>query len=77
MPHRLDIIRHADVLCQVKDPLLSLIYRDPWTINFVKSLKDLEEKAYRLCMVTKALIGEIFEEDERQCRFFYNPLLFT
>ncbi|PVU74563.1 hypothetical protein DDW11_05815 [Sulfolobus sp. SCGC AB-777_G06] len=55
---------------KLKTPLLSSIYRDPWTINFAKSLKDLEEKAYRLYMVTKVLIGEIFEEDERQCRYF-------
>ncbi|MDT7862624.1 MAG: AAA family ATPase [Saccharolobus sp.] len=77
LPYRLDIIHYADVLSQIKDPLLSLIYRDPWTIGFVKSLKDLKEKAYQLYMVTKALIGEIFEEEERQLTTLYEAILLS
>ncbi|PVU68100.1 ATP-binding protein [Sulfolobus sp. SCGC AB-777_G05] len=77
LPYKLDIIHYADVLSQVKDPLLSLIYRDPWSINFVKGLKDLEEKAYQLYMVTKALIGEIFEEEERQLTMLYEAVLLS
>ena len=77
LPYKLDIIHYADVLSQVKDPLLSLIYRDPWSINFVKGLKDLEEKAYQLYMVAKALIGEIFEEEERQLTMLYEAVLLS
>jgi hypothetical protein len=76
LPHRLDIIHHADVLRQVKDPLLSLIHRDPWIINFVKSLEDLEEKAYRLYMVTMALIGKYLKRTKGSV-VFYNPLIIT
>ena len=77
LPYRLDIIHYADVLRQVRDPLLAMIYRDPWTLSFVKSVKDLEEKAYQLYMVTKALIGEIFEEEERQLTNLYEAVLLS
>ena len=77
LPYKLDIIHYADVLRQVKDPLLSMIYRDPWTLSFVKSVNDLEDKAYQLYMVAKALIGEIFEEEERQLTNLYEAILLS
>ncbi|MDT7902177.1 MAG: AAA family ATPase [Acidianus sp.] len=77
LPYNLGIIHYSDVLSQVGDPLLSLIYRDPWTLSFVKSMKDLEDKAYQLYMVTKALIGEIFEEEERHLTSLYEAILLS
>ncbi|MCY0882990.1 MAG: AAA family ATPase [Acidianus infernus] len=77
LPYRLEIIHYSDVLSQVGNPLLSLIYIDPWTLSFVKSVKDLEDKAYQLYMVTKALIGEIFEEEERQLTSLYEAILLS
>ncbi len=75
LPFRLDIIKYADILSQVKDPLLAMIYRDPWTINFVNNVDDLINRSYQLFMVTKALIGEIFEEEERQLTNLYEAIL--
>jgi predicted AAA+ superfamily ATPase len=77
LPYKLDIIHYADVLSQVNDPLLSVIYRDPWTIEFVNSIDDLKERAYQLFMVTKALIGEIFEGEERQLTNLYETILLS
>ncbi|MCY0858819.1 MAG: AAA family ATPase [Sulfolobaceae archaeon] len=77
LPLKIDIIKYSDTLSQVKDPLLSMLYRDPWTINFVRDIDDLRNKAYELFTVTKALIGEIFEEEERQLTNLYESVLLS
>ena len=76
-PYRLGLIHYADVLSQVDDPVLAMVYKDPWTVGFVKSVEDLKEKAFELYTVTKALISEVFEEEERQLTNLYEAVLLS
>ncbi|WP_338602164.1 helix-turn-helix domain-containing protein [Sulfolobus tengchongensis] len=77
LPYMLGLIHYSDALYTVKNPLLAMIYIDPWTIQFVKNVNEIYEKAYQLYMVTKGLIGEIFEEEERQLTLLYEAILLS
>jgi predicted AAA+ superfamily ATPase len=75
LPYKLNVISYADALASLRNPLLSVILRDPWTVRFVKDVKDVQDKAYQLYMASKGLIGEVFEEEERQLTALYEAVL--
>lgn len=65
-PLHIDIMAYEEVLAQVGDPLLSVIWRDPWVIPHVQKAEDLRLKARDLALVARGLIGEVFAEEERE-----------
>ncbi|BAB67110.1 AAA family ATPase [Sulfurisphaera tokodaii] len=76
LPMEIGIISYEDVLSQLRDPLLSVLYRDPWIIPFVDSYNDFVRKIKELSLVSKGLIGEVFKEEERQLsEIYYKTLL--
>ncbi|BCS92630.1 AAA family ATPase [Metallosphaera javensis (ex Sakai et al. 2022)] len=77
MPFRLGLIHYAEALHAVRDPLLALLYKDPWVIPFVRDVREVQDRGYQLYMVTKGLVGEIFEEEERQLTTLYEAILMS
>ena len=65
-PVHVDIIAYEDVLAQVRDPVLSILWRDPWVIPHVSGVGELAERARELALVARGLIGEVFAEEERE-----------
>ncbi|WP_221288608.1 hypothetical protein [Stygiolobus caldivivus] len=64
------------MLSQLRDPLLSVLYRDPWIIPFVDSYNDFVREVKGLTLVSKGLIGKVFKEEERQLsEIYYKTLL--
>jgi len=53
---------HMDALAQLGDPIMAVIYRDPWIIPFVDPVERLGE----LVLIAKGLIGEVFRKEERE-----------
>jgi hypothetical protein len=43
-PLEIDIISYEDVLTQVKDPVLSTIYRNHWIIPFIDSYEEFVDR---------------------------------
>lgn len=74
-PIQIGLISYEDVLVQVKDPVLSVLYRDPWVIPFVKSYGEFLEKVREMSLISKGLIGEVFQEEERQLTETYYRIL--
>ncbi|NON63530.1 AAA family ATPase [Acidianus sp. RZ1] len=74
-PMEIDIISYEDVLYQLGDPLLSVIFRDPWIIPFIDKYEELLEKVKEFSLVAKGLIGEVFKEEERQLTNIYYKIL--
>ncbi|MEZ0318579.1 MAG: hypothetical protein ABWK05_01110 [Pyrobaculum sp.] len=75
LSYKIDIIAYGDVLAQLRDPVLSTIYRDPWVIPYVDSLEDLRRKTPQLLMVAKGLIGEVFSDEKREAAETYWKIL--
>jgi hypothetical protein len=74
-PLEIDIISYEDVLTQVKDPVLSTIYRDPWIIPFIDSYEEFVDRLKEFSLISKGLIGEVFKEEERQLTDTYYKIL--
>ncbi|AKV73627.1 ATPase [Metallosphaera sedula] len=77
IPYRMGLIHYAETLHAVRNPLLAVLYKDPWVISFLRDVKDLQERGYQLYMVTKGLVGEVFEEEERQLTTLYEAILMS
>ncbi len=76
-PIEIDIISYEDVLIQLKDPVLSTLYRDPWIIPFINSYEEFVNRIKEFSLIAKGLIGEVFREEERQLTdIYYKILLF-
>ncbi|QKR00793.1 ATP-binding protein [Metallosphaera tengchongensis] len=75
LPFEVNIISYEDVLYQVSDPVLSVIYRDPWIIRFENSYGEILDKIKELSLVAKGLIGEVFKEEERYLTDIYYRIL--
>lgn len=76
LPVEVGIMSYEDVLIQVKDPVLSVLYRDPWIIPFIANYEDFVGKIRELSLASKGLVGEIFKEEERQMTdIYYKTLL--
>lgn len=70
-PFHVDIIAYEDVLAQVEDPVLSILWRDPWIIPHVGSVEELRRRARDLVLAARGLIGEVFAEEERELTDVY------
>ncbi len=71
LPVKIDIISYEDVLAQLRDPILSVVYRDPWVIPFIDSINDLKNRINELALVARGLVGEIFSEENRELTSTY------
>ena len=65
-PLHIDIIAYEEVLAQVGDPLLAVVWRDPWAIPHISSVEELRERARDLALIARGLIGEVFTEEDRE-----------
>lgn len=65
-PFHVDIIAYEDVLAQIEDPVLSVLWRDPWIIPHARSVEELRRRARDLVLAARGLIGEVFAEEERE-----------
>jgi hypothetical protein len=74
-PIEIDIISYEDVLIQLKDPVLSTLYRDPWIIPFINSYEEFVNRIKEFSLIAKGLIGEVFKEEERQLTDIYYKIL--
>ncbi|QIW22790.1 ATP-binding protein [Sulfolobus sp. S-194] len=76
LPLDIGIISYEDVLTQLKDPILSTLYRDPWIIPFIDNYQEFVTKVKEISLISKGLIGEVFKEEERQLTdIYYRTLL--
>ncbi len=72
LPIKIDIMSYEDILAQLRDPVLSVLYRDPWIIPFIDSLDDLRNRISELALVARGgLIGEVFSEENRELTSTY------
>ncbi len=76
-PSEIGLISYEDVLSQLNDPVLSVLYRDPWIIPFIESYDELKKRIKEFSLVAKGLIGEVFKEEERQLTDLYYKILLT
>ncbi|WP_244263069.1 hypothetical protein [Saccharolobus islandicus] len=76
-PSEIVLISYEDVLSQLNDPVLSVLYRDPWIIPFIESYDELKKRIKEFSLVAKGLIGEVFKEEERQLTDLYYKILLT
>ncbi|ACP37407.1 AAA family ATPase [Saccharolobus islandicus] len=76
-PLEIGLISYEDVLSQLNDPVLSVLYRDPWIIPFIESYDELKKRIKEFSLVAKGLIGEVFKEEERQLTDLYYKILLT
>jgi len=74
-PIEIDIISYEDVLIQLKDPVLSTLYRDPWIIPFINTYEEFVNRIKEFSLIAKGLIGEVFKEEERQLTDIYYKIL--
>ncbi|MCI2415761.1 MAG: ATP-binding protein [Candidatus Aramenus sp.] len=75
-PMEIDIIPYEEVLVQLRDPILSVIFRDPWIIPFIDSYKEFVDRIKEFSLISKGLIGEVFKEEERELtEIYYKTLL--
>jgi AAA+ ATPase superfamily predicted ATPase len=74
-PKKIGLIPYWETLTQIGDPILSLIYKDPWIIQFVESYGELKDRIKEFVLIAKGLIGEVFQEEERQLTETYYNIL--
>jgi len=74
-PKKIGLLPYWEVLAQVKDPVLALLYKDPWVIPFLDSYEELKNRINEFVLIAKGLIGEVFQEEERQLTDTYYHLL--
>ena len=74
-PLEIDIISYEDVLTQIRDPVLSTLYRDPWVIPFINSYEEFVSRIREFSLISKGLLGEVFKEEERQLTDTYYKIL--
>ncbi|MEM0373110.1 MAG: hypothetical protein QXV69_07185 [Sulfolobaceae archaeon] len=76
LPLNIGIISYEDVLTQLKDPILSTLFKDPWIITFIDSYQEFVSRIKEFSLISKGLIGEVFKEEERQLTdIYYRTLL--
>ncbi len=85
-PFKIDLISPEDAiasLSRILSPreavLWAVIVRDPWILLFIEPGGDpwrkLVREAHRLSMTPSSLIGEVFEEEEKQLTRLYDTIL--
>ncbi len=74
-PLEVDLIPYEEVLAQLRDPVLSVLFRDPWVIPLVDSYEEFAERVKEFSLISKGLIGEVFKEEERQLTETYYKVL--
>jgi hypothetical protein len=74
-PLEIDIISYEDVLAQLREPLISILFRDPWLIPLVDSYSEFVQRIKEFALISKGLIGEVFKEEERQLTDLYYKIL--
>ncbi|MQL56188.1 AAA family ATPase [Acidianus ambivalens] len=75
IPYKMGIIKFSDVLASVKDPYKALLFRDPWIIEHASDWSDVERNPQSFYYITKGLIGEIFQEEDRKLTQTYEAIL--
>ncbi|MGC8583971.1 MAG: ATP-binding protein [Thermoproteus sp.] len=70
-PFHVDIIAYSDILPQVGDPVLSMLWRDPWLIPHIGSAEELKARARDLALAARGLVGEVFAEEDRELTEIY------
>lgn len=74
-PKEIRIITYEEALSQLSDPILSVLFRDPWIIPFIDSYDDFVSRIKEFLLISKGLIGEVFEEEGRSLTETYYQLL--
>ena len=86
-PVKIDLVDVADAIAsllraglEARDAILwSVIARDPWILAHVSLDKppwvELSETASRVAPIARGLVGEVFEEEERQLTRVYDAVL--
>ena len=85
-PFKIDLISPEDTIASLSRTLgpreavlWAVIVRDPWILLFIEPGGDpwrkLVREAYRLSMTPSSLIGEVFEEEEKQLTRLYDTIL--
>jgi len=75
LPYRLGIIKFSDALGSVKDPYKALLFRDPWIVEHASDWEDIKRNPQSFYYITKGLIGEIFQEEDRKLTQTYEAIL--
>ncbi|MCH4814709.1 MAG: AAA family ATPase [Saccharolobus sp.] len=75
VPYKMGIIRYSDALASVKDPYKALLFRDPWIIEHANDWEDIKKNSLSFYYITKGLIGEIFQEEDRKLTQIYEAIL--
>ncbi|MEW9492263.1 MAG: hypothetical protein TQ35_0008710 [Candidatus Aramenus sulfurataquae] len=74
-PLEVDLIPYEEVLAQLRDPVLSVLFRDPCLVD---SYEEFAERVKEFSLISKGLIWEVFEEEreeERQLTETYYKVL--
>jgi hypothetical protein len=58
-----------------KHPYKALLFRDPWIIEHASDWSDVERNPQSFYYITKGLIGEIFQEEDRKLTQTYEAIL--
>ncbi|BFH74774.1 hypothetical protein SJAV_27180 [Sulfurisphaera javensis] len=74
-PKGIRIMNYDTVLAQLEDPILSVLFRDPWIIPFINSYDDFVSRVKEFILISKGLIEEVFKEEERQLTETYYRIL--
>jgi len=74
-PLEIGLLLYEDVLSQLEDPVLSVLFRDPWIIPFINSYEELIERVKEFVLIGKGLIGEVFKEEDKQLTDLYYKIL--
>lgn len=75
IPYKMGIIKYSDALASVRNPYKALLFRDPWVIEHASDWSDIEKNSSSFYYITKGLIGEIFQEEERKLTQTYEAIL--
>ena len=74
-PLEIGLLHYEDVLSQLEDPVLSVLFRDPWIIPFINGYEELLERVKEFVLIGKGLIGEVFKEEDKQLTDLYYKIL--
>ncbi|BBG22846.1 AAA family ATPase [Sulfuracidifex tepidarius] len=75
VPYRMGVVKFSDAVLSVKDPFKALLFRDPWTVQHATGWSDIERNPQSFYYITKGLIGEIFQEEDRKLTKTYEAIL--
>lgn len=75
VPYRMGIIKFSDALLSVRDPYKALLFRDPWITEHANDWDYVKRNPQSFYYITKGLVGEVFQEEERKLTQIYEAIL--